>query len=184
MKRLALLIAIALILAACGGDDGGASEEASGGDSSNGGTSDNDSAQSDDGGAAPSGDVVNQQAPGEAYVSVDGLEFTLTESGALDCVISPEVLTFALWIGDNTTTLGGGANLYDDGWLGDILLRVIDEDGLPVAYYPDEGGLDNYLAISGDSMSYSGPMLMKPPNDGTNPPAESVGDGIISVTCG
>jgi hypothetical protein len=182
MRRLIALLAVAaLVLAACGGgDDGGASEDANGGDSSIG-----NSGQSDDGGDdAPSGDVVNQQAPGEAYVSVDGLEFTLTENGSLDCVIGPEVLTFALWIGDNTTTLGGGANLYEDGWLGNILLRVIDDDGLPVQYYPDDGGLDSYLAISGDSMSYSGPMLKQPPNDGSNPPPESVGDGTISVTCG
>ncbi|MBT8240041.1 MAG: hypothetical protein KJN63_02310 [Acidimicrobiia bacterium] len=178
MNRLIALLAVgALLVAACGSDDGGASEAASGGA--------NDSGQSDDeGAAAPSGDVVNQQEPGEAYVSVDGLEFTLTESGSLDCVINPDVLTFAFWIGDNTTTLGGGANLYDDGWLGDIMLRVVNEDGLPVQYYPDEGGLDSYLAFNGDSVSYSGPMLMKPPNDGTNPPAESVGDGTISVTCG
>jgi hypothetical protein len=174
-----LFAVLALVFAACGGDDGGASDDASRGDSSG-----NDSGQSDGGSAEPSGDVVNVQAAGEAYVSVDGQEFTLTDSPSLDCNIGPEVLTFAFWAGDNSTTLGGGANLYDDGWLGNLRLSTVDDEGLPVAYYPDDGAMNSGIAISGDSMSFSGPMLMQPPNDGTNPPPVSVGDGTISVTCG
>ncbi|MDJ0960344.1 MAG: hypothetical protein QNJ88_06780 [Acidimicrobiia bacterium] len=180
MRRLVILVAVlALLVASCGGDDGGVSDDASGGDASG-----NDSVQSDGGDGAPGGDVVNVQAAGEAFVSVDGQEFTLTGSPSLDCDIGPEAITFAFWVGDNSTTLGGGANLYDDGWLGSIRLATVDDEGLPVAYYPDDGAMDGGVAISGDSMSFSGPMLMQPPNDGTNPPPVQVGDGTISVTCG
>ncbi len=131
------------------------------------------------------GVLFDRTSVGEGQsVSVDGQEFTLTGSPSLDCDIGPEAITFAFWVGDNSTTLGGGANLYDDGWLGSIRLSTVDDEGLPVAYYPDDGAMDGGVAISGDSMSFSGPMLMQPPNDGTNPPPVQVGDGTISVTCG
>jgi hypothetical protein len=178
-RRFVLFAVLALVVTACGGDDGGATDGASGGESSG-----SDSGQSDGGDAASSGNVVNVQAAGEAHVSVDGKEFTLTGGPSLDCNIGPEVITFAFWVGDNSTTLGGGANLYDDGWLGDIRLSTVDDEGLPLSYYPDDGAMNSGIAISGDSMSFSGPMLMQPPNDGTNPPPVSVGSGTISATCG
>lgn len=79
--------------------------------------------------------------------------------------------------------MAGGANVYGDGWQGDNTLRVI-RDNLPCECFPDQDILDDGIAISGDSISYSGPILMRPPNDGTNPPPERVTDGTISVTCG
>ena len=39
------------------------------------------------------------------------------------------------------------------------------------------------MAVDGDSFSYSGPMMKRPPNDGSNPPPVDVGDGLVSVTC-
>ena len=169
IKRLVLLISLAVALAACGGGDGGSqNDSADGGD--------------DDGGAA-SGGVVNVQPAGRAFVSVDGEEFTFDTPGLADCNVEPDTFRFSYVIGDNEVGLAGGANLYEDGWLGDITLRVI-RDNLPYQYFPDRDNLDDGIAINGDSISYSGPMLMRPPNDGTNPPPESVGDGTISVTCG
>lgn len=169
-RHLGIALVAGLLFVACGGNGDTASD---------GDTSDADSGGS--GGA--SGDVVEAQPAGQAYVSVDGEEFTLDTPGLTDCNVAQDTFTFSFVIGDNDVGLAGGANLYEDGWLGDIVLRVV-RDNLPYQYYPDEGGLDSGLAINGDSISYSGPMLMKPPNDGSNPPAESVGDGTISVTCG
>lgn len=170
-RRLALIVSVVLLLAACGGGD---SSGDSGDDSSGGGS---------DGGSS-SGAVVDRQPAGQAMASVDGQEFTFDTPGLSECNVEPDTFTFSFVIGDNEVGLAGGANLYDDGWLGDITLRVLDSDGLPVQYFPDQGGLDSGVAIDGDSISYSGPMLKRPPNDGTNPPPEDVGSGTISVTCG
>lgn len=168
IRRLVLTLSATLILVACGGSDG-----EGGGDSSDGGS----------GEGAISGTVVDQQPPGQAVVSVDGEEFTFETPGLTDCNVEPDTFTFSYVIGDNDVGLAGGANLYENGWLGDITLRVF-RDNLPYQYFPDQDALDDGIAISGDSISYSGPMLMRPPNDGSNPPPESVGDGTISVTCG
>ncbi|MEZ5176574.1 MAG: hypothetical protein R2823_10275 [Acidimicrobiia bacterium] len=161
-----------LVLSGCGGGDDGA------------GAAPGSTAGGDNAGSASGGQVVDVQAPGKASVSVDGQEFNLTMSPALECTIAPDTITFAFWVGDNSTTLGGGANLYDDGWLGNLRLATVDDEGLPVSYYPDDTAMDSGIAVDGDSMSFSGPMLMQPPNDGTNPPPVAVGDGTISVTCG
>jgi hypothetical protein len=63
-----------------------------------------------------------------------------------------------------------------------------DEEPGPVGYYPapgQNGILDESLfAVDGASMSYVGPMLKQPANDGTNPPPVDVGTGTISATCG
>lgn len=167
MARRAFLFALtALVMAACGG-----------GDRDNG----SDAGETNDDGSG-SGDVIDQQPPGQAVVSVDGEEFTFDTPGLTDCNVESDTFTFSFIIGDNEVGLAGGANLYEDGWLGDITLRVI-RDNLPYQYFPDQDALDDGIAISGDSISYSGPMLMRPPNDGTNPPPESVGVGTISVTC-
>lgn len=168
-RGLGLGLLAGLLIIACGGNgvsdsDAGSLEGGSGEESSAGG-------------------VVDVQPAGQAHVSVDGEEFTFDTPGLTACNVESDTFTFSFVLGDNQVGLAGGANLYDDGWLGDITVRVI-RDNLPYQYYPDEGGLDSSLAIDGDSISYSGPMLMRPPNDGSNPPAESVGDGTISVTCG
>lgn len=171
LRRTALLVGLVVVAAACGGDaDGG---EAADGDSSS------EGAGAGEGGGA----VVDQQPAGQATVSVDGQEFTFDTPGPGDCSVAADTFTFSYVMGDNEVGLAGGANLYDDGWLGDITLRVVEEEG-PVQYFPDQGALDDGIAIDGDSVSYSGPMLRRPPNDGTNPPPEAVGDGTISVTCG
>ena len=171
MKRTsALVITLMLVLTACGGG----SEE--GGGSEGNGTS----------GGGGGGQVVNQQPPGQAMASVDGRELTLTEPGAVDCSITSEAITFGFRIGDNEVTLGAGANLYDDGWLGGIDLIVWNpegEDG-PISYYPDLAEHGDRIAVDGESVSYSGPMLKQPPNDGSNPPPVEVGEGTISATCG
>jgi hypothetical protein len=165
-----LLVVLALIAAACGGNEDGG-----------GGESDGDSQAGSTGG----GGVVDTQPAGQATASVDGREFVLEVSPALDCSIADDSITFAFWVGDNSVVLGGGANLYEDGWLGSIDLRIADPEGEPgpVTYFPDLTVDGGGVAIHGDSMSYSGPMLKQPPNDGSNPPPEVVGDGTFSVTC-
>ncbi|HSM44818.1 MAG TPA: hypothetical protein VK969_07365 [Acidimicrobiia bacterium] len=167
-----VLAAVALAATACGGG---------GGDGEPSADADNGSSGDSSGG----GQVVDTQPAGQAIASVDGQEFTLEVSPALDCAISDESITFAFWVGDNSVVLGGGANLYEDGWLGGIDLRISEPEGEPgpVAYFPDLSVDGGGIAIDGDSMSYSGPMMRQPPNDGSNPPPERAGDGTISVTC-
>lgn len=182
--RKAALAVIVLGLAACGGDDdtdapaaAPADDEAATTDASNDGD--------DRDGASGGGQIVDRQPPGQAFVAVDGQEFTLTGAGGVNCAISDEAIAFGFGIDDNAVTLGGGANLYDEGWLGDIRLTVYDVAGQegPNAYSPDLAANGERLVIDGNSMSYSGPMQKQPPNDGTNPPPVDIGNGTISVTC-
>lgn len=172
-RIITLTTAVVLVLAACGGEDASTQSDSSSGDS-------------ESQGAPASGDVVNRQPAGQATVTVDGQDFTLTEPGALECTVMPDAITFSFRIGDNETTLGAGANLYDAGWLGSIDLRIANPAGEagPVNYFPDLAANIDGVAIDGDSMSYSGPMQKRPANDGSNPPPVDVGDGTISVTCG
>lgn len=176
MKRATRLVALGLMLiAACGGGD--ATGDPSGTESDAGSATTAGSGSGD-------GQVVAQQPPGQAMVSVDGREFTFERIGAADCRVEPGSFTFSWVIGDNEVTLGGGGDVYDDDWLASIRLRLTNDDGEPISYEPDQDHLNDGIAIAGDSFSYSGPMLMQPPNDGSAPPPEPVGDGTISATCG
>lgn len=180
-----LIVLVALAAAACGGaaSDGDATD--TGTDGTVAGTESNDDGGGDSGSSA--GQIVDQQPAGQATASVDGSEFTLDVSPALDCSITPEGVTFAFWVGDNSVVLGGGANYYDeDGWLGHIELSVAEPEGQdgPVAYFIDMESDGDRIAVDGDSFSYSGPMLKQPPNDGSNPAPVDAGDGTFSATCG
>ena len=116
---------------------------------------------------------------------VDGLEYTLTEPGAVACNIGGDSVSFSFRIGDNEVTLGGGASLSDGAWFGAIELVVANPEGEngPISYYPDLSTNAEGIALTGSSMSYSGPMLKQPAQDGSNPPPVDVGEGTISVTC-
>jgi hypothetical protein len=192
MQKIRVLgLALLLGLAACGGgdDDAGdtpsepAAAESNSDDSGDSGDSgDGDGA---DTGGSSGGAVVNPQPAGQALASVDGIELTLTEPGALACTLADDSITFSFRIGDNEVTLGAGANLYDDGWLGSVDLRVANptgEDG-PITYSVGLPANSSGMAVDGESFSYSGPMLKQPANDGTNPPPIDVGNGTISITC-
>lgn len=178
--RRTLTTLIALLLVACGGADAGTTQAST----ATGNATPETTAPANS--AATGGAVENKQPAGQATASVDGLEFTLTESPALTCAITDEAITFAFWIGDNEVTLGGGANLYDTGWLGAVTLTVANPDGEagPITYYPDLAANGSTIAIDGSSMSYSGPMLKQPANDGSQPPPVDAGEGTFSVTCG
>ena len=184
-------LTLTLTLTACGDDggsggpevvtDGGASAAAQSG-----------GAQADDGdtsGAGVSGVVVEPASPGQATARVDGLELAFELPGALGCSISDDSITYSYWIGDNEVTLGAGLNRVDGGWMGSIDLSVANPEGEPgpIAYYPapgQQGALEGPLiAVDGQSMSYSGPMVKQPANDGNNPAPVDVGTGTISATC-
>jgi hypothetical protein len=163
-----------IVLAACGGDGGGVGDPGAGSDAA------------EDGAADPAGEgVIDVQPPGQGVASVDGLEYTLQASPDDDCSISEESLTLAFWVEDESVGLGGGANLYEDGWLGTIDLLVLEPEGEPgpISYFPDLEANADGVVIDGDSFSYSGPMLKQPANDGSNPPPVDVGEGTFSVTC-
>jgi len=182
MRRL-MIVLLALAMTACGG---GGSDDAA----TDTGTDDTVAgSESDDGGngGSSSGQVVDPQPPGQATVSVDGQEFMFHTLGPSDCIIETDRLNFAFVIEETSATLAAGANLTDDGWQGDIKLRILDEEGKPVQYYLQSAEglmIQGTIAVDGDSMSFSGPMEMQPPNDGSNPPPVDVGDGTISATCG
>lgn len=166
MRRVGVVsMILVLILVACGGDDSGSA----GGD-------DSDTA---------GGSVVDQQPAGQALVSVDGRDYSLEVSPAVDCSIADDAIRFSFWVGDNSVVLGGGANLYEDGWLGAIDIRISEPEGEsgPIAYFPDLAENGDGISISGNSMSYSGPMEKQPPNDGSIPDPIDVGNGVITVTC-
>ena len=182
MKRTTTVMALGLMLiAACGG--GAATGDPSGTEADAASPTTAGSATTA-GAATGDGQVVAQQPPGQAMVSVDGREFTFDTTGPADCRIEPGSFSFSWIIGDNEVTLGGGGDVYDDDWLASIVLRLSNADGEPISYEPDRDHLNDGIAIAGDSFSYSGPMLIQPPNDGSAPPPEPVGDGTISATCG
>lgn len=174
-RSAATVVALLIVLAACGGDDSGNIE----------GTADSGGSEGGESASSSGGGIVDEQPAGQAFASVEGQEFTLEVSPALECVIEGERITYAFWVGDNSIVMGGGANLYEDGWLGNIDLRIADPEGEPgpVTYYPDLQTDGDRISIDGSSMSYSGPMLKQPPNDGTNPPPVDAGEGTFSVTC-
>lgn len=169
------MAAMILVLGACGDDDAASisSDDIAQGSNAEG---------TSRGGRA----VVDPQPPGQAMVMVDGQEYTLTDPGAIACTIDQDAITFSFRIGDNEVTLGGGANLHDNGWLGGMDLRVANPAGEPgpISYSPDLAAHGDGIVVDGVSMSYSGPMRKQPANDGSNPPPIDVGDGTISVTCG
>lgn len=177
---LTVLLA-ALIATACGGSD--ASTEADG-----------DTLAASESGDEPvegveSATPIDSPPAGQATVTVDGLDFTLAEPGALTCSISEESLTFSYRIGDNEVTLGGGLNSTGDGWIGNIALSIANPDGEqgPIGYYPapgENGVLDGSLfTIEGSTVRFAGPMLKQPANDGSQPPPIDVGTGTVIASC-
>jgi len=133
------------------------------------------------GGAAPSqpssaggGSVVDPQPPGQASVSVDGVDVTLEELGATACSIGKDEFGFSFRTGDNAITLGAGG-IYTDGsgWSGALMLTVVDPYN---EYFVDLAMVDeSTLAFSGSSMSYQGPWIRGA--------GEDAGTGTVSVTC-
>ncbi len=179
---------VGIVLAACGGDDGSESSSTDVVPDADAG-SDNGPADASAGDGSANA-VVNAAPPGQATASVDGLDLSFELPGALDCSISDDAITFSYRVGDNEITLGAGANRVDDGWMGSIALSVANPDTEPgpIGYYPAPGvnGVvdESLFAIDGASMSYVGPMLKQPANDGSNPSPVDVGIGTISATCG
>lgn len=111
------------------------------------------------------------------------------------CSISDVAITYGFVAADGVTTLAAGLNNADSEWLGSIAADVPNPDGEGViGYYPTPAVAARLqarsVAVDGTSMSYSGPMLMQPPNDGSNPPNDGsnpppvdVGTGTISAAC-
>jgi hypothetical protein len=188
MKQvLGAMLVMVMLSAACGddGDETSSGEAATAVDSS---SADNDMADDNDGDDASSGAVANQAPAGQASVTVGGQDIAFDEVLAGGCTISDDAITYGFAAADGVTTLAAGLNRMDGEWLGSIAVDVPNPDGEGViGYYPApaEGATleEGSVAVDGSSMSYSGPMLMQPPNDGTNPPPVEVGDGTISVTC-
>ena len=176
-----LALALLVGVAACGGDDDTADSPspAAADDSSD--SAGSESAGDDNSGGA----VTNPQPAGQAMVSVDGQEFTLTEPGAIGCALADDSITFSFRIGDNEITLGAGANRTADDWFGGIDFRIANPsaEAGPINYFPDLPTSSSGIVVDGQSFSYSGPMLKQPPNDGSNPPPVDAGEGTISITC-
>lgn len=179
-----MLMSLVWVLAACGGGVDPTAEPPAASAADGAVSSDTSGGGNADPGAA-SGAIVDRQPPGQAAASIDGLDLSFMEPGALACSIGDDAITFSFRIGDNEVTLGAGANHYEEGWLGGIQLVVYnpEDGGGPVTYFPDLAANGEGIAIDGSSMSYSGPIMKQPPNDGTNPAPEAAGEGTISATC-
>lgn len=192
-QRLMLTAAMALVVVACGGDDDTADSGATGAEET--GAAQNDTstengadatADAGDAGDAPTdAGVAGAPPPGQAVVSVDGLELGFTEPGGVGCSIEDDSFSFSFRIGDNEVTLGAGVIRAEDEWMGAIEMVVADPDGEdgPVAYFPDLTGDGASVAVDGSSMSLVAPFMKQPPQDGSNPAPVEVGEGTISVTC-
>lgn len=170
MRRTTILAAgLMLVVTACG----------------SGGTGGDPGSSADDGASGSSGNVIDPPPPGQATVSVDGLELTFEEPGAVPCSIADGEFGFSFRIGDNEITIGAGGTRFDEvGWGGSIMLVVANPEGEPgpVTYVVFLRDIDESdVAFDGSSMSYSGPMLKQTP--GSDPPGEEIGTGTISATC-
>jgi len=182
-----MLVTVAL-LGACSDDNGdetNSNEAASDTDTS---STDGDVAGDNAGDDASGGEVVDPVPAGTATVSIDGRNISFEEVLAGGCSISDDAITYGFAAADGVTTLAAGLNNSDGEWLGSIAVNVPNPDGEGViGYYPTpaEGATleEGSVAVDGLSMSYSGPMLMQPPNDGSNPPPVDAGTGTISASC-
>ena len=185
-KTFSFLVALLLIVTSCGGDNssdaitGSKTTAASGGATT---VADGGEAPMDGGGEASS--PVDAAPPGQALVTVDDQEFTFELPGGVACNIQEEEFGFSFRIGDNEITLGGGGFHSGSGWGGDVSLNIPEPEGDVgvTQYFIDMAEHGDQLKIDGNSLTYSGPWMMRPPNDGSNPPPVAAGEGTLSVTC-
>jgi hypothetical protein len=166
-----------LLLSACGGTS-------TGGDTVDDQSNDNDQTE-----ASNNGQVVDRQPPGQARAVVDGQEYTFTEPGGIECEVTEDHFSFSFVIGENEVAVGGGSTSTErDEWFGDFQLTVSNPVGeeVPIFYYPDPDLLINGegLAINGNSVSYSGPMIKNDIGDPSNFDGIPAGHGTVSFTCG
>ena len=173
-RFLMILGCFALVLAACTGGDPAESN----------GVGDAASEQPSDGGdATAGGDVVNKQASGQGYASVDGVEYTFDTPGGQACRTAGDDFAFSYIIGDNEVVLGGGASISGGQWFGSLTLQVF-ADNSATTYAALVVDNPDGIAVDGDSVSYSGPMEKTSPNpDGSLGDPVPVGDGVFSSTC-
>lgn len=178
-----LLSLLLLALVSCGGEDSGSSNtEAASNDDSPVASTEAVGGES----SGPESDTsVEAAPPGQALVAVDNQEFTFELPGGVACSIGSDEFSFSFRIGDNEVTLGGGGFHSDAGWGGDISMDVPEPEGEfgVTTYFIDLNQHGDQVSIDGNSLTYSGPWMMRPPNDGTNPPPVDVGEGTLSVTC-
>jgi hypothetical protein len=177
VKRIAILMSIVLMTGAgCGSGDaavGDSTAPAAGeaGQSAPARGSEADAPESD---LDIAGAVVDLQPPGQASISVDGIELTLDEPGGTGCSIGENEFGCSFRTAVNAITLGGGgASSEGDGWNGAIRLVVGDPYTEYVVDLTQFG--ESHLAFSGSSMSYEGPWVKGA--------GEDAGTGTISVTC-
>ena len=189
MKRFSIaMLVIMALLGACSDDDGDETSSSEAASDGGGASADEGMADDTDGGDSSGGEVVGSPPAGQAAVSVDGQDITFEEVLAGGCSISDDAISYGFAAADGVTTLGAGLNNMEGEWVGSIAVDVPNPDGEGViGYYPApvEGAslAEGSVAVDGSSMSYSGPMLMQPPNDGSNPPPVDIGEGTISASC-
>jgi hypothetical protein len=127
--------------------------------------------------------VVDRQPPGQGAASVDGLEFSFDTPGGIACKVTDEEFGFSFIQGDNEVTIGGGATISGGQWFGSLTMRIAADGGVTeyaAALLDNPSG----VAVDGNSVSYSGPMLKySPAPPGELPKGVDVGDGVFSATC-
>jgi len=136
------------------------------------------------GGGGSSGNIVNPQPPGQAMASVDGQEQTFTTPGGVGCKVTEDDWSFSYIIGDNEITIGGGASIQGGKWFGSLTMNIRREDGA-ATYAAKINDNPDAVAVDGNSVSYSGPMVKYlPAPPGELPEPIDIGDGVFSSTCG
>lgn len=184
-RTFSLGVALLLVGTSCGGDTSvsaiTASATTEGSDAAI-TVADGGDASGDDGEA---NSVVDAAPPGQALVTVGDQALTFELPGGVACNIEGEEFGFSFRIGDNEVTLGGGGFHSDSGWGGDVSLQIPEPEGETgvTQYFIDLAENGDQLKIDGNSLTYSGPWMLRPPNDGSNPPPVDAGEGRLSVTC-
>ena len=129
--------------------------------------------------------AVDAAPAGQAMATVDGREFSWDLPGAVPCDIQEGEFSFAFRSDANDTTLGGGGFRSDSDWGGEILITVPEPQGEigVTQYFVNLAENGDGLDIRADGLTYSGPWMMRPPNDGSNPPPVDAGEGTLTLTC-
>lgn len=180
---LVVMVGFALAVAACASSGSEGSPQAGEGGS-------NEPVASTSGGdQGGRGSVIDPQSPGQASVSVDGVEYRFDGAPLIACTMV-DGFSYSFVSEDGKVTLAaGGQDFGESGWGGSIKFTMTGDEPDPAS---GELGFVTYIvflkdvdasamALDGESMSFRGPMWKQTP--GSTPPGDEAGTGTVSVTC-
>jgi hypothetical protein len=175
-SRIALSVTPITVLFALGGCGAGGAEADTPSEKAAAGQASVSAAAPSAGGGGDTG--VTPASAGEAIVVVDGKTLTFPTLGACD-MDADGGFNFNFIAADQLSDIRAGGYEADGAWLGSI--NIVYADG--AAYQANLDADGARLAIDGDGMTLSGPMLYLPRNDGSLPTPQPIGQGTIAATC-